>query len=231
MGLTVVVGILADLQGSDDEGLEHYRAQFDAVNRALDAEGLPPHREPESLKSSYSEDMVGYSALHHLRLVAAYSWRGKGLPPAGLDDPSQDPVVVEYNETMAGRKQPFHWTILGRGLPKSPRYDHLMFHSDAEGYYLPQDFAEVIFPGDDLEIAGAMIGSASQLQKECTALARLLGIPADLDGDDDDLHAAIQKPARDGPPWKAHAIATHACLKLQAACAFSLANRSAIVFA
>lgn len=231
MGLTLVVGILADLRGSDDEGLEHYRRQFDAVNKALDAEGLPPHREPESLKSFYSEDMVGYSALHHLRHVAAFSWRGYDLPTPGLGDPSQDPVVVEYNETMAGRKQPLLGRFLGKGLPTSPRYDHLMFHSDAEGYYVPQDFEEVIFPGDDLEIAGAMIGSAARLQKECAALAKLLQIPSELDADDDALHEGIQKPPLDGPPWKVHAVATHACLKLLAACSFSLANRSAIVFA
>lgn len=231
MGLTVIAGILAELQGCDDEGLEHYRAQFAAINQALDAEGLPPHREPESLKDPFSEDMFGYSALHHLRRIAACSWRGRGLPAPGLGDPSQDPVVVEYNETMAGRKQPFLRTILGRGLPKSPRYDHLMFHSDAEGYYLPQDFADVIFPGDDLGIAGAMIGSAVQLQKECNALARLLEIPAGLDPDSDDVLNAAQKPPLDGPPWKVHGIATHACLKLQAACTISLANRCAIVFA
>lgn len=231
MGLTLVVGILADLHGSDDEGLEHYRRQFEAVNKALDAEGLPPHREPESLKSSYSEDLFGYSALHHLRHVAAFSWRGYGLPTPGLGDPSRDPVVAEYNETMAGRKQPFLGKLFGKGLPTSPRYDHLMFHSDAEGYYVPQDFEEVVFPGDDLGIAGAMIGSSARLQKECAALAKLLGIPSSLGSDDDALHGAIQEPPLDGPPWKVHGVATHACLKLLEACAFSLANRSAIVFA
>ncbi len=231
MGLTLVVGILADLQGSDDEGLEHYRAQFDAVNMALDAEGLPPHREPETLKDSYSEDMFGYSAIHHLRHVAAFSWRGYDLPTPGLEDPSQDAVVNEYNVSMGGLKQPLLGRLFGRGLPTSPRYDHLMFHSDAEGYYLPQDFADVIFPADDLGIAGAMIGSAVQLQKECHALAKLLGIPPGLDPDSDELHAVVEKPPLDGPAWKVHGIATHACLKLLAACAFSLANRSAIVFA
>jgi len=225
------VGILADLQGSDDEGLEHYRAQFKAVNKALDAQGLPPHREPESLKSPFSEDMFGYSAIHHLRHIAAFSWRGYDLPTPGLGDPSQDPVVLEYNESMAGRKQPLLGRLFGKGLPTSPRYDHLMFHSDAEGYYLPQDFADVIFPGDDLEIAGAMIGSAVRLQKELNALARFLGIPAGLDPDSDDVLNAVENPPLDGPPWKVHAVATHACLKLLAACSFSLENRSAIVFA
>lgn len=231
MGLTLVVGILADLQGSDDEGLEHYRGQFDAVNKALDAEGLPPHREPESVKGSFSADMFGYSAIHHLRLVAACSWRGRGLPAPGAKDPSQDPVVVEYNETMAGRKQPKFGRLFGKALPTSPRYDHLMVHSDAEGYYLPQDFAEVLFPGDDLEIAGAMIGSSVRLQQECQALAKALGIPVGLDADSDELMDAVEDPPPAGPAWKIHGMATHACLTLLAACSFSLANRSAIVFA
>src|SRR5882672_9714872 len=100
MGLTLVVGILADLQGSDDEGLEHYRQQFDAVNRALRTAKIPAHREPESLKSTFSGDMVGYSGLHHLRQIAAHSWAGRGLPAPGDEDPSKDPRIAEYYRSL-----------------------------------------------------------------------------------------------------------------------------------
>jgi hypothetical protein len=231
MGLTLVVGILADLQGFDDEGIEHYRKQFDAVNRALKTERLPPHQEPESLKSSFSEDMFGYSAIHHLRQIAALSWAGLDLPTPGIGDPIKDPVVEEYTTNLGGRHVSLLSRLFGKSRRSSRRYDHLMFHSDAEGYYLPQDFAEVLFPASKLGISGGMIGSTVQLQRECQALAGLLGIPKDLDPDSDEVHDSIKDPGSDGPPWKSHGIATHACLKLLAACSFSLENKAAIVFA
>jgi hypothetical protein len=231
MGLTLVVGILADLKDADDEGADYYRRQFDAVNRALKTHGLPLHREPETLTSTHSEDMFGYSAIHHLRHIAAYSWAGKGLPSPGDKDPDKDPIVRNYYASVDSGPPSLLSRFFGSSRRNSPRYDHLIFHSDAEGFYLPQDFAEVIFPNSRLKIAGEMIGSSVRLSRECEALATLLQIPAGLDPESDELLEFIENPESGGPPWKSHGKAVHACLKLQAACAFSLANKAAIVFA
>jgi hypothetical protein len=230
MGLSLVVAILADRKGFDDEGADHYRRQFDAVNQALRDAGLPPPHEPESLEFSYSEDLSGYSVIHHLRQIAADSWAGQELPTPEAGDPSKDPLVEEYEENLRPRPVSRLSRWFGKSRPTSPRYDHLMFHCDAEGYYLPQDFAEVIFPDRRLRIAGEMIGSTVRLHRECEALARLLGIPPELDPDGDALRNAVENPATEGPAWKAHGIAAQACLKLRAAASFSLAPKAAIVF-
>jgi hypothetical protein len=231
MGLSLIVGILADLKDQDEEGAEHYRAQFEAVNQALKAEKLPIHQEPETLESSYSGDMFGYSALHHLRKIAAFSWAGFDLPTPWTEDPTKDPIVQEYYDSLGERKPSLLSRFFGKPRLASPRYDHLMFHSDAEGYYLPQDFDAVIYPHPRLKIAGGMIGSSVHLKKECESLARLLELPLDLDPESDEVLEAVEEPGKASTKWKSYAKACHACLRLWGACDFSLKNRAAIVFA
>src|SRR5688572_505740 len=66
MGLSLEVGILADLKEHDPEGAQQFREEFETLNRFLASEGLPPHHEPESCEV-WSGDMWGYSGLHYLR--------------------------------------------------------------------------------------------------------------------------------------------------------------------
>jgi hypothetical protein len=230
MGLSLVVGILTDLKDQDDEGADHYRTQFEAVNRALRGSKVPPHHEPEDLECSYSGDMFGYSALHHLRRIAAYSWAGLELPAPSKDLPSQDPIVEKYYNSLGERNPSLLSKLFGKPRVAPPRYDHLMFHSDAEGYYLPQEFDEVLFPPSGLEIAGDMIGSSARLKKECEALARILKLPLDLDPDGDEVLEPDAGSGERDVPWKSYREASHACLRLLQACEFSLKHRSAVVF-
>ncbi|HVT80870.1 MAG TPA: hypothetical protein VHM90_09450, partial [Phycisphaerae bacterium] len=167
MGLAVEVGILDQLRGVDEEGREWSRGHFARLNSWLLGKGLPIHKEPETLKpgESYSCSMCGYSGLHTLRRVAAYLQLNSSLPPSAMfRNASKDPVVTQFYDYFGS---------------EGSKFDHLMMHSDAEGFYLPQDFKSVLFPPDELEIPGCIVGSAPRLLAECTQLAAAMGLPLD----------------------------------------------------
>ena len=75
MGLAITVGIAADLQVNDQEGLEWVQEEVDAVNRELARQGLPQHEEPLDC-AVWSEAAYGYSGLHVLGEVAGLTWAG-----------------------------------------------------------------------------------------------------------------------------------------------------------
>src|ERR1700722_10200635 len=99
MGLSVQVGVLADLMENDPEGAEWLREGFAAANKILSEHGLPSHSEPESLprlKDRCSLNSYPYSFLHYLRRVYARrkehpSWIAQPLPP-GVK-PTEDEVL------------------------------------------------------------------------------------------------------------------------------------------
>jgi hypothetical protein len=160
MGLAVEVGVLADLLSADPEGADLIRAELDAVNRVLSEHHLPLHQEPVALPELDSRTPVlgyPYSFLHYLRRAAAHafadpSWRAEPLPEG--QDPAQDPVLQARYELMDS---------------------HLLCHSDVEGYYLPQDFPDVLFTQDEA-VPGGMIGSSPRLMAELVEIAPALGI-------------------------------------------------------
>src|SRR5437016_714600 len=99
MGLTLIVGVLAEqIAMEDDEAVQHYRQEFAKVNRALRTSGLPAHREPEDLGDAdpLEMEMYGYSSLHYLRRIAAHLWAGNPLPTPGGKDASEDRIVKRY---------------------------------------------------------------------------------------------------------------------------------------
>ncbi len=239
MGLSLEVGILADLKDNDADGFAYWQKTFARVNVALATAGLPAHQEPEKMAEPdavWSGDMFSYSGLHHLRRLAAHLAESGGLPlPVKEDNPSKDPAVARYYERATATERP--GGLLARLFGKKPLaragpgpFDHLMLHSDAEGLYLPLDFPEVIFPEDALEIPGAMIGSAPRLLSECRRLALALGIPDGLDAEADELIEAIDSRPAEGELWKRHPIATHACVQLIAGCEAACADSAALVF-
>jgi hypothetical protein len=224
MGLNVVVG--AFLDNEDPEGIEDLRAEFAAVNEALREAGLPEHHEPERADwDPVDFDMWGYGGLHYLRRVVAYLDRDGELPepgtPESVDD---DPVMERYYDratsTLRGLLQAF-------GRKKNGRFDHLMLHSDAEGFYVPITFSEVLVSED---VAGAMIGSSQALLAELTRVARALGLPPDLDPASDEAFEAAENQGR-GESWKAYGVESLTCLQLQAAARASVERQAAIVFA
>jgi len=220
MGLSLCVGILSDL-AEDSEGLADFRRQFDKVNRTLKQAGLPPHAEPAKLPSgSWSCDLAGYSALHALRRIAAWLWAGKGLPPAPVADADKDPLVERYLETV------------GRNAPRRPtgtqfRFDHLMLHSDSEGFYVPIEFPNVLFASRAAGLAGGLIGSSAMLKNECEVLAGALALPLDLDPASEEVVTAADS---GGPGWRLYGQEAHSCLALHKAAEVSLKTGAAIVF-
>lgn len=160
MGLAVLVGKLADLKLHDKEGIRWFRAAMRKVNKVLEAEGLPPHNEPETLPPLENRSALRgypYSFLHYLRRFATHArvkpnWKPKRFPKSA--DPADDELVMDEMLMFSS---------------------HLLCHSDCEGFYLPVDFPEPIFADEKL-IPGGQLGSSFGLMKELIEVAPFLGI-------------------------------------------------------
>jgi len=160
MGLAVTVGVLSDLLENDPEGAEWMEEDLAAVNALLAANNLPAHVEPrdplpETSRASISS--FSYSSLHYLRRIYAHIAQDPAWKPTELEegeDPIEDPVLGEVSNEMRS---------------------HLVCHDDAEGFYLPIDFTEVLMD-DEGELPGGMLGSTQRLMEELLALAPALGI-------------------------------------------------------
>lgn len=228
MGLALTIGILADLKENDAEGFQVFSSYFSEVNKILAANKLPAHVEPEDIPT-WDAEMFGYSGLHYLRRLAACIDSGDGLPGPGDNNSSNDERLEAYFSDVVG-KQP---GILRSLFWKRPRFrrqfDHLIVHSDAEGFYLPQDFPNVLLADDKL-IPGGMIGSTARLRVECERLARILEIPSDIAKDSDELWEAADSQGEGESIWQQYGVESFTCVALLEACNVSLKTRAAIVF-
>lgn len=138
--------------------------------------------------------------------------KGK-LPPPIVDGATEDPILKKrYAATGIDRDAPFQ---------------HLLDHSDAEGFYVPQDFSLVLV---NSKVAGAFIGSTPRLRAECETVAKALGIDIGLDPESDEVAEAAEAsdPAAEG--WKAYGIETYCCLQLLRACEASMRSGALLVF-
>jgi hypothetical protein len=226
MGLALEVGMLADLKAADEEGYQHFADQFSRLNAVLEAQDIGQHVEPKALDGLFSCSMFGYTGLHFLRRIGMYAALGRGLPPPGTRD--------SYMAREAGEDY-FLRYYSGENLA----FQHLIVHSDAEGFYIPLDFKRVV---EAPEITGGYVGSTQRLQAECRELAAALEIPAGLEPESDELFEAVDRQfngpetgddanaAQPAPRWKSYAIETYTCLQLLAACEASLKSKAAIVF-
>lgn len=219
MGLALQVGILAELQELDQEGFDYFREQFALINQVLKANGLPEHQEPVDVEAdqSFSCDMFGYSGLHYLRRIAAHLANERELPPPGDDKVADDPVLQK------------HYSLVETETPHIP-FQHLIYHSDAEGFYLPIYFKDVIFPDAAFEIAGGMIGSSQALLEECTKLAESLQLPTDLVLESNIVWEAADSQGEGNSRWERYGIESYTCLALIKACNASIKSGAAIVF-
>lgn len=217
MGLAIEVGILADLRENDEDGFAEYENQFRLINEFLAASGLPQHTDPLELSEEQvlSFEMWGYSGLHYLRRIAAHVAETGMLPPPGDDDSSDDPILQKFyaKEDLDNAK-----------------FGHLLLHSDADGYYLPIPFNDVLFAPDDLGIDGDMVGSSYQLLAECEELAELLEIPPDLDPESDEVWDAADAQGEGEIKWKKYGVESFVCIRLIHAARYSIETGAAIVF-
>jgi len=236
MGLNVFVGTLAaSIAEEDEEWFRIRQEQFSKVNKVLREAGLQEHHEPLDLSGArpYDADMYHYHGLHYLRRIAAHEWAGKELPPPGDDTSSRDPIVEQYYSAAADvEKRRMRRGIFGRARPDPSAgiaFEHLMYHSDAEGFYLPIDFEHVIFTARKVGIPGDMLGSTPRLE-ECMTLAKILGLPLEQDPDSEEVWKLAEAQGRGDAKWKRYGIESFTCLRLFHACKASMAMRAAIVF-
>lgn len=243
MGLSVLVGALADQKAHDPEGMKELLGDFMAIDEALQAKGLSGFEEPSNC-AVWDASMIGYSGLHALREVAALIWQGRPIPRDILLDGSQvdasDALVTTFLEHLSGKGQ---FTLVGQVFrkifkakekPKLPPFVHLSVHSDCDGYYVPVAFETPIVPkrvSADTEHLWPL-GSVMRLEAEINDVARHLEIPHGMSHDDAQLAAMIDAPDRTAISalWTAQPIAAHACLVLRDACAHSLRTGAAICF-
>ena len=228
MGLALCVGYLAEIAYSDEEGARAFREEMDRLNCFLVSAGLQPHREPQECPA-LSCDMYGYSGLHYLRRIAAHLDLRGVLPAAGDRGAANDLVMEEYYRLATRTKPGFMARLFGR--PERPRsFDHLLRHGDAEGYYLPQDFPEVLFPPKELAIPGGMVGSSVRLHEECRRLAAALQLPVDLDPEAQEVWDAVESQGQGEVHWKRCGIEAYLCLRVIRAADHSLKHGAVIVF-
>ncbi len=164
MGLTLNVGVLSSERSAD------FARRLEGLNEVLRSAGLPEHEEPRPARFwNYSLPSYGLQAL---RRVAAYVQLEKALPRTeGDEDADSDPVLSRY---FASKTQDAPAVGFRKKSGHDRRFDHLIFHSDCEGFYLPRDF-ESVLTSDDLE--GLELGSVPRLQKELESLRKELRIP------------------------------------------------------
>jgi hypothetical protein len=226
MGLALMVGMLGDALEHDPDARGYYREQFGAVSALLERSGLPPHLEPDSCES-WDGEMFSYSGLHYLRRLAAHLELRGELPVPGDEQASKDPVLAAYYDIADGKARGLK-RLLGRAKPRRQTFDHLILHSDAEGYYVPVDFESVLY-GELEAIAGGMVGSSQRLLRECVRLRDALQVPEEIDPDGESLMEGVDSQG-EGVGWQRYAVESFSCVRLIHAARLSIERRAAIVF-
>ncbi|MCJ1676257.1 hypothetical protein MTF65_02550 [Streptomyces sp. APSN-46.1] len=126
-----VVGALVDAE--DDDYTEMVRADFVAIGELLERAGARQWTEPDLDEEECAEfEAWGYSGLHTIRRLAVHL-AAVGRLPEPFDRTQRataDPLLSKVYEALPSD-------------PPGP-FDHLVHHSDCEGYYVPVDFAHVI---------------------------------------------------------------------------------------
>jgi hypothetical protein len=206
MGLAISTHFLADMLANDAEGAEWIQRNIELVNTLLEENGLTKHVEPTVVTTKMRAHCGSfpYSFLHYLRRAYAYVHECMELTPAG-DDPSEDPAIEEAGTLFDTR---------------------LLCHSDAEGYYVPVAFDEVIFDLEERGLPGGSLGSTQSLMKELLATAPVIGIQV-KDGQVSDADvAAINADEEGRPDWRERLV----WLTMFEAARVSLADKTMIVF-
>jgi hypothetical protein len=218
------VGLPPEAREGDPEYLEYFDGQVEAVNGVLDSYGLPEYREPFDIEEgrTFEFDMLGHAGLHYLRRLAAHLTLKGELPPPGEGDAASDPVLNDYYRIFDAS--------FARGEAAGMPFQHLIVHGDAEGYYLPVEFEEVITPDASLEIAGGTLGSSHALLRECRELARQLELPEGLTAEDEAFDAPFDEQGLGDAKWEQYRVESYVCLGLIGACEASIKTGAAVVF-
>jgi hypothetical protein len=229
VGLALSVGLLGDLKQYDIDGSAAFTAHFDDVNKLLFENGLPPHREPIDIVP-WNAEMFGYSGLYCLRRVAAYVDLGLELPPPGDPGSANDDQLQAYFDDVTGVQRGILRGLFRKRLRFRREFDHLIVHSDAEGFYLPIAFPTVLFADERLRIPGGIVGSTPRLLGECDRLVGVLDIPSHLNKDSEELWEAAESQGEGAITWQRYGVESFTCVVLREACRVSRNTGAAIVF-
>ena len=240
MGLNICVGMLADLIKEDPDGAEDMRLDLTAINVALAAHGFATHDEPEDAPV-WDAAVYGYAGLHALREYAGYMAAGQDVPRDVELDGSQtaqsDAVVEAFLKHINGSGE---LTLVGRlfrSLSKksepaeAPRFQHLIVHSDCDGYYVPVHFERPLAPRRTTEATEHLfpLGSVFRLEAEINTLADHMELPADI-GLEDRAFDGERAQSPEAPLWRVQPTAAQACAVLREACHRALHSGAAIAF-
>lgn len=238
MGLTIGVGFLAREARDNAEEVAIFKESFDLLNEVLAEAGMPAHHEPLDIPETevFDAEMLGYGGLHAVRRLAAY-YVCEGRLPAQVryDQYAEDPVTETlYQEIQKNLEfdnpQPAERLSAHKAAPSL--FQHLMLHSDAEGFYLPTDFVHVIF--DDAqpqrEGIGGMVGSAPRLLKECLTLARFINLPLDIDIESEEMWNVVDDPPSQGELWKIYGVEAFGIARLIRGCEAAIQHKAVLGF-
>lgn len=239
MGLTLGVGWLAEHAAQERaEDFSLAREPYEQLNAVLAEAGMDPHHEPVDIPDHriWSSDMWGYGGLHAVRRLAAYAvLRGTTPPPTSYENLATDPVTELYyahlSKWYAASKATGIRALFTTRVIK-PRFQHLAWHSDAEGFYIPRDFEDVIldYAQPQRDGLGGMVGSTQRLLLECQELAGIISLPLDLDEEDNDLLEAAEAPSAEYSDWRRFGIEAFGIIRLVRGCERSLELNAALVF-
>jgi hypothetical protein len=187
MGVSFDYGCL-DMMREDEEGLAWMRRELEAVNRALVANQLPAHREPERLGPHAYRATIGsygFSWIHFLRRIQANV----------LQNPQWKPTpCTEADEPWSDKAIDRELTVFLRS--------HLICHGDSAGYYVPIDFADVVYSDPPGAFEGDMLGSSHRLLAELKHLAPVLGVPLAAGTLDDQAAERLDQTDESDPFWR-----------------------------
>jgi hypothetical protein len=210
MGLSIGIGLLDSVRSADAEAYAHHKNAFARLSAFLAREGHTGYIEPEgvSYRLPPFTSSFPYSFLHYLRRAFAHVRAGatQVTPcPAGTD-PAKDPRIDE--------ELTLHMD------------SHLVCHSDCEGYYVPLDFRDVLYPPKADKIAGGIVGSSHALVRELARVAPAIGIEVGASGPTPAMLAALANEGQSVPLFRERMVwlALHVCATA------SVATGSAIVF-
>ncbi|MFJ4781262.1 hypothetical protein [Streptomyces sp. NPDC088762] len=214
MGLNIVVGVLVDAE--DDDYTAMVRTDFVAIGELLERAGARQWAEPDLDEEEGAEfEAWGYSGLHNVRRLAVHLAASGRLPEPldGSQRATDDPLLSEVYEALPSD-------------PPGP-FDHLVHHSDCEGYYVPVDFAHVIV---DKKAPGGYLGSSVRLLEEARRLAEALGLPEDLDPHSEEVFEAADAEKLATAGWRRYGVESYVCLQLLHAAKLSISTGAAIAF-
>jgi len=203
------------------------RSPMRALRRIVSRRASPP-------ADRFEAQMWGYGGLHHLRRLAAHlDIAGTLPPPCTYEEATRDGLLGRYYAACDA------WLVPPRGLfarlrarPMAPRFLHLMAHSDCEGFYIPRELPGVVIEraGAERPGIGGIVGSSVSLAEEVALLCAALGIPGDLDPEDEMVWENAESPPVEGADWERYGVETFCLTRLRRACEVSLRSGASVVF-